>query len=60
MKVTTKKVKCGTKRRFATEYDADHALSLLSRTSKRNTVPCRWYYCDDCKGFHLTSREYES
>ena len=47
------------KKRYPTELDAKIALTScyyanhIKGKSKRKE--CRYYYCDKCKGYHLTS-----
>jgi hypothetical protein len=50
------------KRRFRTQEDAETALRE-SRKLQQNRwhggkrAECRWYRCEFCDGFHLTSRQ---
>lgn len=48
------------KRSFETEWDAEKALGRAQAKRKRGnvrggSVESRFYYCDECEGFHLTS-----
>lgn len=47
--------------RYRTEEEAYKAIKLASRDEEREArerKPIRAYPCDDCHGWHLTSREY--
>lgn len=49
------------KRRFAFSWEADWALDHIWKLAIRGTnnsskLPCRSYYCDECKGYHHTSQ----
>ncbi len=47
---------CGSKKSYKNARDAHCALGLINRTSERETVPTRAYYCDMCNMWHLTSQ----
>lgn len=48
--------KCKTgKRRFNEETDAQEALKVIHK-HPRERVPIRIYPCNECHGYHLTSR----
>lgn len=53
---------CSTgKYRYHTEYEAQCALvsAIIARNRGRNErKETRWYACQKCGGFHLTSKEY--
>jgi hypothetical protein len=44
------------KRRFRTEHDAKVALKVARDSSRDHRKECRYYECDDCGGWHLTSQ----
>lgn len=54
-------VACG-KRRYNTLYAANVALeaiwryALRSNSNRSETLPCRSYPCERCKGYHHTSK----
>lgn len=48
---------CRSKRRFASEGDAQQAIARARRRSAGGRVPLRIYWCPHCSGFHLTSQE---
>jgi len=55
--VTNKKFRCKRKK-YETEIDAMITLAKLkSRQSKARRCEQRYYWCDDCGGYHLTSKE---
>lgn len=47
---------CTTKKRFRDALEAKEALQRIKATSRRQVIPKRWYHCERCKGYHLTSR----
>lgn len=52
--------KCGSKLIFGTKEDAKVALAQAQQRRKRfnnQDQEKRYYSCDRCEGFHLTSRE---
>jgi hypothetical protein len=54
------KEKCHTtgKRRYATEQDAKNKIVYIRKSlDKREKAPTRYYLCDHCHGFHLSSQE---
>lgn len=44
------------KTRYRDDLEAKIAISRLSNTSQRDTIPHRTYRCPFCKGWHLTSQ----
>lgn len=44
------------KNRYNTQYDAETAILA---SSDPNFPPLRYYYCDACTGYHLTSKTKE-
>ncbi|MEJ7783188.1 MAG: hypothetical protein WKF96_00195 [Solirubrobacteraceae bacterium] len=47
---------CGGKRRYRDHAEATGALRRVARSSQRQKIPVRCYWCDTCKGWHITSR----
>jgi hypothetical protein len=48
------------KKKFKTEKDAEIALENIRKVKKkykREKHPIRYYHCENCKNYHLTSRE---
>lgn len=41
------------------ERQAEAAIDKAKRSKNPNRKECRYYYCKHCKGWHLTSHEYE-
>ena len=56
-KSKTKKQRCGGKRRFRDHEEAARALRSQKSNSTRDVICVRSYYCERCKGWHLTSNE---
>lgn len=54
---------CCNKKKFKTERDAEIALENIRKVNKkykREKHPIRFYQCEYCKSFHLTSKpEYQ-
>lgn len=51
-----KRRSCG-KRRFRDHAEAIRSLrTIRTKGAPRNRMPSRAYYCDHCKGWHLTSQ----
>jgi hypothetical protein len=50
------KGKCGTKRRWRDKQEVDRALKWFASKSVRDTIPQRAYFCESCRGFHVSSR----
>jgi len=49
-----------TKSKFSTEAEAEAALYHIKRVRrkyKREVRPTRYYFCDMCRYYHLTSKE---
>lgn len=44
---------CSSKRRYESVNEAESQIDFSSRFGR---VDLRWYQCDFCHGFHLTSR----
>lgn len=51
---------CTGKVRYSDHEQAVRALQTLNNYSVRQKLPHRIYYCENCKGQHLTSRQSES
>ena len=49
-------VSCMRKNRYASKTEAIDAATRALRDPNRTTSYLRYYRCDHCKGFHLTSR----
>ena len=50
------KFKCK-KALYLTQKSAERALEkIINSTDKRLSTPVRFYYCDLCQGYHLTSK----
>ena len=49
-----KRKMCTSKRRFASEADAKHALGLINPGLAKANKPSRVYKCPHCNGYHLT------
>jgi hypothetical protein len=47
--------RCG-KQRYRDSDQAKLALRRIQATGGREATPVRWYFCDFCHGYHLTSR----
>lgn len=45
------------KRRFTSPETAVREMKHIALTSKRTRIPIRAYQCEECQGFHLTSRQ---
>jgi hypothetical protein len=48
---------CRGKVRYRDQKRAEYALRILQGNSNLDRLPKRSYYCADCNGFHLTSRD---
>jgi hypothetical protein len=48
--------RCRTKVRYRDIKEAKEARYILHCYSERERVPCRYYECPHCQGFHLTSK----
>lgn len=42
---------------YANEKDAKYVLKQISQVQQQHKKPVRHYQCDDCGGWHLTSKE---
>lgn len=46
---------CG-KVRYRDQLSAKRAMRTIGNVSTSERIPVRWYECDGCAGFHLTSQ----
>jgi hypothetical protein len=49
-------IKCNGKTIFLSERMANTAKNQIRKTSHRNHIPKRSYFCKDCGRWHLTSK----
>lgn len=49
-------IKCEGKTIYLSQRIANTVMNSIRRTSHRNNIPKRSYFCKKCKGWHLTSR----
>lgn len=54
----TKTLKKCSKKAYPTKGSAERALERIETSEEhRLKTPCRYYFCDDCSKYHLTSIE---
>ena len=49
-----KRIKMCDKIKYKTKKQATTAMNTIKKTSNRNDIPKRVYYCKECQGFVLT------
>ena len=56
MRVNRNESKCS-KTTYTTEKEAKDVVIKCKRSSSKNKIPRRVYYCKECRGFHVTSQK---
>ena len=56
MRVNRNESDCS-KTTYTTEKEARDVIIKCKRSSSKNKIPRRVYYCKECRGFHVTSQK---
>ena len=56
MRVNRSESDCS-KTTYTTEKEARDVVIKCKRSSSKNKIPRRVYYCKECRGFHVTSQK---